>query len=61
MISWFFFKFCLHIQLVPLHPGATADDPEDGDLTDDIDRDASALDTTTPGGGCVQVVNPVDP
>ena len=30
-------------------PGATARDPEDGDLTDLIVRDASDLDTATPG------------
>jgi hypothetical protein len=37
------------INSVWVDPGAVADDPEDGDLTNDIVRNASALDTTTPG------------
>ena len=37
------------VNSVWVDPGATAEDPEDGDLTDDISRDASSLDTTVPG------------
>lgn len=37
------------INTVWIDPGATAADPEDGDLTDEIFRDASAVDTKKPG------------